>query len=179
MRGDRGKATLASVAQHQTAANLRPFTRSLPFLMHCIVARMVETASAQFAVLGLNVADARVLLALMQAGEVRVGDLSEVTCITQSTLSHVLRRLAMQGLVTRTRAATDNRAIIVRLTPAGGLVARECVRLNAEQDVSMASHLTPRDGADLRRLLENLFAGMNGETSLDTTQNASHTATPG
>lgn len=178
MLGDREKASLSAGSVEGTAAGARTFTRSLPFLMHCIVSLMVEKASSQFAALGLNVADARVLLAAMQAGEVRVGDLSEVTCIPQSTLSHVLRRLATQGLVTRTRAKSDNRAIIVRLTPAGGLVARECFRLNAEQDSSMARHLTESNGTDLRHLLEILFTGMTGEAASMTQQSASHSATP-
>src|SRR4029453_3675461 len=52
-------------------------------------------------------------------------DVAARTSIDVSTLSRVVTRLVKMGLVTRTRSSTNNREVVVRLTPKGaGILAR-------------------------------------------------------
>ena len=133
------------------------FNESIPFLMHGIVANSVDRATEEFDVLGLNVAEARVLVAVLQNPGIRVGQLSDLTCISQSTMSHLLRRLCRQGLAHRTRADHDNRSVMVRLTPAGSQKAQRCTRLNVLQEAMIVSGIEPAQIEGFRVLLREIY----------------------
>src|SRR5262245_4487938 len=64
----------------------------------------------------------RVLAVLANANGQRQIDVAARTSIDVSTLSRVVTRLVKMGLVTRTRSATNNREVVVRLTPKGAVI---------------------------------------------------------
>jgi DNA-binding MarR family transcriptional regulator len=136
------------------------FSELIPFLMHGIVTNSVAHATEEFAEMGLNVAEARVLVGLMQNPGIRVGHLSDLTSIAQSTLSHLLRRLGRQGLLRRTRVSEDNRSVVVELTGAGGRKAQTCWRLAQLQDQMIVEALTSAKAEEFRKLLQEVYQSL-------------------
>ena len=69
--------------------------------------------------LGLTHPQYLVMLALWESSPLRVQDLAVRLSLEPATLSPLLKRLEQRGLVTRDRHPQDERALAVRLTPAG------------------------------------------------------------
>jgi DNA-binding MarR family transcriptional regulator len=69
--------------------------------------------------LGLTHPQYLVMLALWERSPRRAGDLSDELLLEPATLSPLLRRLDAAGLLTREKDPADERALAVRLTPAG------------------------------------------------------------
>ena len=96
----------------------------LPYLLR----RADQALSAPFyAVLtkyGVARSDWRVLAVLEQLGELTVLDLAAAALSPQPTVTHSLRRLEKQGLVTRTTGTHDKRQRFVSTTEAGSTLTR-------------------------------------------------------
>ena len=101
-----------------------PLEPSIPYLIHRIAVRIEESVNARARKYGLKVNEIRVLMRLVEHGDMRVGDLAELTSLEPSTLSHTLRRIGEAGWIARNRAASDNRQVLVSLTPKGKRFAR-------------------------------------------------------
>jgi DNA-binding MarR family transcriptional regulator len=74
--------------------------------------------------LGLTHPQYLVMLALWENSPLRVKDLGERLLLDPATLSPLLKRLEQQGLVTRARDSSDERALALALTPAGTALRR-------------------------------------------------------
>jgi homoprotocatechuate degradation regulator HpaR len=66
---------------------------------------------------GLTDQQWRVLRALDEAGELEVGQIAQATAIVGPSLTGVLERMERLGLIERFRISTDQRKVVVRLTP--------------------------------------------------------------
>ena len=62
---------------------------------------------------------------LHETGPHTVGQICDYLYISDSGASELIARLEKMGFVTRTRSSTDNRVVIVALTPAGRALAQE------------------------------------------------------
>ena len=90
----------------------------LPYLVNRVGTIIAEQFGEEaLAPHGLSIAMWRVMAALASAGEQRQIDLADLTSIDSSTLSRLVTRLIRLGLVTRTRSATSNREVVVKLSP--------------------------------------------------------------
>ena len=69
--------------------------------------------------LGVTYPQYLVLVVLWERGPQGVGDLASLLRMDFGTLSPMLKRLECKGLVTRRRQATDERRVLVDLTPKG------------------------------------------------------------
>jgi DNA-binding MarR family transcriptional regulator len=69
--------------------------------------------------LGVTYPQYLVLVVLWERGAQGVGDLASMLRMDFGTLSPMLKRLETKGLVTRRRQATDERRVLVDLTPKG------------------------------------------------------------
>jgi MarR family transcriptional regulator, organic hydroperoxide resistance regulator len=69
--------------------------------------------------LGLTHPQYLVMLALWEDSPLRVADLAARVSLEPATLSPLLKRLEQRGMVVRDRDPRDERALAVRLTPAG------------------------------------------------------------
>jgi DNA-binding MarR family transcriptional regulator len=76
---------------------------------------MSETAKRA----GLPPAQMLVLKTLRSIGEVRTGDLARKLSIKPATISVLLDRLELSGLVVRRRSSTDRRCIFVQISRSG------------------------------------------------------------
>lgn len=82
--------------------------------------------------LGLTHPQYLVMLALWQNSPLRVKDLGERLLLDPATLSPLLKRLEIQGLVTRRRDAADERALALELTAAGVALRRRAEQVPAQ-----------------------------------------------
>ena len=69
--------------------------------------------------LGLTYPQYLVLIVLWERGPQGVGDLASLLHMEFGTLSPMLKRIESKGLITRQRQATDERRVLVDLTPKG------------------------------------------------------------
>jgi DNA-binding MarR family transcriptional regulator len=92
---------------------------SIAYLIHRIAVRIEDSINAKARKYRLRVSEIRVLMRLLNHGDLSVGQLADMTSIEPSALSHLLRRLHEEGLVSRTRYTKDNRLVFINLTPRG------------------------------------------------------------
>ncbi len=133
----------------------------VPFLLYRVIAKGVRLASAEYADMGLSVQDARVMIALLHSPRIRVRELADLTCIEQSAVSHMLRRLSRNQLLSRERVAHDNRSVQVRLTAKGERLARRCYGLAQTHNEAMLRGVSKSETDMLRTLLRRLFDNVN------------------
>ena len=105
--------------------------------------------------LGLTHPQYLVMLALWERSPRTVRDIGEALHLDPATLSPLLKRLEAAGLLTRSRSATDERALDVALTPQGAALRWEAEKVPAQivarLGMSVAELEGIRDG--LTRLL--------------------------
>lgn len=69
--------------------------------------------------LGLSYSQYLVMMVLWQRDSVTVTEIGERLFLDSATLSPLLKRMELSGLITRLRAATDERQVIIALTEQG------------------------------------------------------------
>jgi DNA-binding MarR family transcriptional regulator len=72
------------------------------------------------------------LVVLWERGPQGVGDLASLLRMDFGTLSPMLKRLQAKGLVTRRRQATDERRVLVDLTPQGVSLRKQTEQMLGE-----------------------------------------------
>jgi DNA-binding MarR family transcriptional regulator len=97
----------------------KPPQPSIAYLIHRIAARLEDSINAKARKYRLRIGEIRVLMRILDYGDLSVGRLADMTSIEPSALSHLLRRLAHGGWVTRSRSAKDNRLVHIGLTERG------------------------------------------------------------
>lgn len=89
-----------------------------------------------------------VMLALWEQAPRRVKDISSALLLESATLSPLLKRLEALGYLTRTKDATDERALAIDLTPAGAALREQALsvpgtmmsRLGLDRESALALH---------------------------------------
>jgi DNA-binding MarR family transcriptional regulator len=108
----------------------------------------------------------RTLSNLLASGPMRIGDLAVAEHITQPTMTGVVKRMEIEGLVARESDPDDGRAWLVAITPAGQEVL-EGFRVRAGERVEPAlAHLTEEERATLwsaARIMGKVTAELNSE----------------
>ncbi|MET4783524.1 MarR family transcriptional regulator [Glaciihabitans sp. UYNi722] len=79
--------------------------------------------------LGLTHPQYLVMLALWERSPRTVADISAALLLESATLSPLLKRLEMAGLVTRARSTTDERALSVELTTEGAALRKQAEKV--------------------------------------------------
>jgi DNA-binding MarR family transcriptional regulator/N-acetylglutamate synthase-like GNAT family acetyltransferase len=111
---------------------------------------------------GFTLTEARVLYELATRDGWRAGDLAKALGLDPAYLSRILKRFAAEGWLQRERAASDGRALTLRLSEAGHAVFRP---LDEASQAEAAGRLRALDGAQRGRLVtalgevETLLAG--------------------
>lgn len=131
----RAKATSALDAPSEAA--LPPLAERLTFLVHTASARIANIGNRHFRDHDLNHFSARILVLLLEHGELRTGELVERMVLPQSTISSQLQALHKKRLIRRRRSRQDNRSVNLTLTEAGVELARDCnaLSLRVHQEV--------------------------------------------
>jgi MarR family transcriptional regulator, organic hydroperoxide resistance regulator len=106
--------------------------------------------------LGLTHPQYLVMLALWERAPRTLSELADDLALEPATVSPLVKRLEAQGRITRTRRATDERALDIDLTPEGRALRAEALKVPAQIIARVGM-----DAAGLARLRDGLapFAG--------------------
>lgn len=137
-------------------------TRYLPYLLNRAGTRIATAFTRELKPHGIGLNRWRILAALHQVGESRMGELAEMTSIEGSTLSRAVGRLSSAKLVRRARPAEDQRGVSVGLTAEGRALTEAIIPLALRYERVALGDLGPREAAHLKRLLARLYDNMAG-----------------
>ena len=94
-------------------------TESLPYMLNIIASCLEEAFSDELAEHQLTISMYRVLAALLEREDQRLGELGEMTRTESSTLSRLIGTMKSRRLVLRRRQKNDERSVQISLTPEG------------------------------------------------------------
>jgi len=102
----------------------------------------------------------RVMVALWESGDQRLGDLAERTSIDFSTLSRLLVNLQHRQFIVRRRSGLDGRALSVSLTDKGRAMTERIIPIAAHYEEVATRGLDNADIKRLKRMLIRLFSNI-------------------
>ena len=118
------------------------------------VARELRTfVDRQVAPLGLTMQQAELLVWTYRQHGASATDLTDLLLTDDAGVSRLVGRLEAKGLITRRVGVDDRRARALRLTPSGRALAKRLLRFAGRGNEVLLAGLTPRERAELRRLL--------------------------
>ena len=123
----------------------------LCFALYATSLAMTKVYRPLLAPLGLTYPQYIVMLTLWEHRELTVGKLGEQVALDSGTLVPLIRKLTAQGLVLRQRSTTDDRSVLVSLTPAG---TRMSERAHAVHD--QVACTTQRTAAERQAMVRSL-----------------------
>jgi MarR family transcriptional regulator, organic hydroperoxide resistance regulator len=130
-------------------------TDAFPYLLNRVGVRMGDLFTRRLVTADLTLSMYRVLAALWEKGDQRLGDLAEVTSVELSTLSRMVGKLARRGLVYRGRPESNGRTVRIELTASGKRLVERFIPLAMQhEDVSLQGFKS----ADIARLKADLVA---------------------
>jgi MarR family transcriptional regulator, organic hydroperoxide resistance regulator len=132
----------------------------IPFLLYRLASRLSIEANAQFKALEVNTFSSRVLFVLLSQQAMTVGELSTITSIDQSTLSHILIRLDRQGFTTKRREGRDSRTVTVGLTAKGREFAQRCHDISLTFARVTTASMNADQKNELRRMLKEMYRNL-------------------
>lgn len=104
--------------------------------------------------LGLTYPQYLVMLVLWEQDEMRVSDIGSRLFLDSATLTPLLKRLEAMALITRTRAASDERQVIIALTAAGKSLKRKASAV--PEGVLCASQCSIKELGEIKARLDVL-----------------------
>ncbi len=102
------------------------------------------------------------LMVLWEHKSVSVKELGEYLYLDSGTLTPLLKRLEMKGLVTRERSRTDERTVIITITEAGEKLREEALLI--PEQMASCIPLPPEEASTLYALLYKLLKQTDCET---------------
>jgi DNA-binding MarR family transcriptional regulator len=146
------------VAKHPDKLDLGDY---LPYLVNRVGTIIADQFGAEaLAPHGLSIAMWRVIAVLASAGQQRQIDLAELTSTDASTLSRLVTRLVRLGLVTRTRSASSNREVAVKLSAKGAALVARLIPIAKTYEATAIAGLPPQELAVLKRCLRRVYDNM-------------------
>lgn len=142
----------------------------VPYLLNRAEITIAHTLSRELDRFGITLPMWRVLAALLNEGEQRLGDLARLTAIELSTLSRIAAGMENRGLVRRRRSGQDARAVLVALTEEGRGMAESIIPHALDCENAVTAGLSQEEVETLKGLLQrlygNLSSGGNGKTGI-------------
>jgi MarR family transcriptional regulator, organic hydroperoxide resistance regulator len=137
------------------------FSEYLPYLINRVGwLLVVDFGQNTLARHQLSIAMWRVLAVLANDDGQRQIDVAARTSIDVSTLSRVVTRLVKMGLVTRTRSATNNREVVVRLTPKGAAILARVIPHAIALERTAIAGVPAKDLGVVRRSLRRMYQNL-------------------
>ena len=114
--------------------------------------------------LGLTYPQYLVLLVLWETDAIGVGELGERLYLDSGTLTPLLKRMELAGLLARARAADDERRVIVSLSTTGRALRRKAAHVPREVACATGCKLT--ELTELTAQLHTLRSNVAGQLAL-------------
>ena len=140
---------------------MEPLDRYLPYLLNRAGARIASAFNDEMRRLGTSLQAWRVLAALREKDGRRMGDLSATTSIEVSTLTRLVDNMEKEGLLARRRDASDTRAVLVQVTPAGKQLTRRIVPIAERYEKVALKGFGGAEAETLKAALRRLYANMD------------------
>ena len=135
-------------------------TNSLPYLLNRVGVRMGELFSRRIAGYGVTLPMYRVMAALWEKGDQRLGDLAAMTSIEISTLSRLVGTMKRKGLVSRTRLKDNARTVAINLTAKGQLLVEELIPIAVHFEEVAVRDFPAKGVTDLKTTLEDIYVSL-------------------
>ena len=132
----------------------------VPYLLNRAGVRIGLMFAREIEPLGLSLPMWRVIAALWENDDQRLGDIAEQTSIDISTLSRLLVTLERKQLIARRRSGTDGRALSVNLTDKGRAITERIIPIASHYEDVAIRGITPNDLRHLKRMLVTLFSNI-------------------
>jgi MarR family transcriptional regulator, organic hydroperoxide resistance regulator len=143
-------------------------TEAFPYLLNRVGVRMGELFTRRLAAADLTLSMYRVLAALWEKDDQRLGDLAEVTSVELSTLSRMVGKLVGRGLVLRGRPENNGRTVRIGLTISGKKLVERFIPLATQHEDASLRGFKAADVARLKADLVAVYRNLNAvEEELD------------
>ena len=104
--------------------------------------------------LGITYSQYLVLMVLWETDIIAVSEITQRLILDTDTVTPILKRMEAQGLITRQRSATDERKVMITLTPKGKQLQAEAASLPEKLVAGLASE--DMQAANLEKLKDQL-----------------------
>lgn len=145
-------------------------TSSLPYHINRVGVKTSEMLTAQLEAYGLTLYMFRVLMALAEKGDQRLGELAEMTSIEVSTLSRLVGAMHRKMLVIRDRSPDNGRTVTINLTEKGRRALMQVSPIAQQYERLVADALSPDDVAHLKRMLQTIYRTIRNFERLNVAQ---------
>ena len=133
---------------------------AFPYLLNRVGVRMGELFSRRLENYGVTLPMYRVMAALWEQGDRRLGELGEVTSIELSTLSRLVGSMATKGLVSRTRPDANARTVKINLTLKGRRLVEKLIPIASSHEEAGLRSFQPEQIAQLKRALVKVYENL-------------------
>ena len=135
-------------------------TNSFPYLLNRVGVQMGELFSRRIAGYGVTLPMYRVMAALWEIGDQRLGDLAAMTTIEISTLSRLVGEMKRRGLVTRTRLKDNGRTVAINLAPKGRTLVEELIPIAVHFEEVAVRDFPSKNISDLKSVLAEIYESL-------------------
>jgi MarR family transcriptional regulator, organic hydroperoxide resistance regulator len=132
----------------------------VPYLLNRAGVRIGLAFARDIEPLGVSLPMWRVMAALYESGDQRLGDIAEHTSIDISTLSRLLVTLQRKQFVVRRRSGTDGRALSVSLTDKGRAMTEKIIPIASHYEDVAIRGINSGELRQLKRMLVTLFSNI-------------------
>jgi len=132
----------------------------VPYLLNRAGVKIGLAFARDIESMGVTLPMWRVMVALWECGDQRLGELSERTSIDLSTLSRLLVTLQRKRFVSRGRSGTDGRALNICLTAKGRSVTERIIPIASHYEEVATRGISKRDLRLLKKMLVKLFSNI-------------------
>src|SRR5688500_11587001 len=132
----------------------------VPYLLNRAGVRIGLVFAREIEPLGVSLPMWRVMAALWEQDDQRLGDIAEHTSIDISTLSRLLVTLQRKQFIVRQRSGTDGRALSVSLTDKGRAITERIIPIASHYEDVAIRGINSTDLRRLKRMLVTLFSNI-------------------
>jgi MarR family transcriptional regulator, organic hydroperoxide resistance regulator len=136
-------------------------TNSLPYMLNRVGVRMGDLFSRRIAGYSVTLPMYRVMAALWEKADQRLGDLAAMTTIEISTLSRLIGEMKRRGLVTRSRLKDNARTVAINLTPKGRTLVEELIPIAMHFEEVAVRTFPSKNILDLKTVLAEIYESLN------------------
>jgi DNA-binding MarR family transcriptional regulator len=140
--------------------SLYRLTNSFPYLLNRVGVQMGELFSRRIAGYGVTLPMYRVMAALWETSDQRLGDLAAMTTIEISTLSRLVGEMKRRGLVTRARLKDNGRTVAINLTPKGRTLVEELIPIAIHFEEVAVRDFPSKNISDLKTILAEIYESL-------------------
>ena len=140
---------------------IRPFDQSLPMALLRAREAVMRGFRRLLRAHGLNEQEWRIMRALMEAGELEIGELAMRVFILKPSATRTVKNLEAKGIVCRTRPSSDQRRSVIALSTNGRALFDGLAPHSEQEYARITQRIGRRDMDELYLLLGRVTDALN------------------